>query len=472
MPYNFPIAYNKKSEIFFYFIVLLLLAVSSYYLAVEVRFAALLYSLPFVIFYIFSFNKNIITYLIFSLFISYYIDATLRVQLVNLVSYSLMLYYILSNKSNRFNNYKLPFILLLTGILLVAVIFLSSNFTPHSSTLSKYYAFMFFTYIFTSYIVFRLVKNSENVERYLDLYFYILSFYSFIIIINIIATGNLRSYGISGPGIPDMLVCSLIIAFFKYFLIGRYNIRIIVPSVILLITLITTQSRFAWFGLALSIVYGLVLIFFKNRFVYIKITSSIVKIIFVSLIVLAAFFAFGVSDLIVDRFGDLDKSNVETFQSGTVAASNSFETRLMIWTVAVNAFQQNPVWGIGYFMFHKVSEKYNVWPEEIYFDYVYGLDPHSTLLSILVETGLIGFIVFISYFILIFYYSFKSINISKTDNEVLNSYVLNIIAFFIIVNSIYSGAFTYGHNAYLMHIMFGIIIGNYVYLKYKFNNEL
>ncbi len=116
-------------------------------------------------------------------------------------------------------------------------------------------------------------------------------------------------------------------------------------------------------------------------------------------------------------------------------------------------------------MFSEVSENYNTLPVYLYNIFVRDLDAHTTYLNILCETGILGLISFLLYFFSIFSFSIKAIKLS-IDTKVFDiSIILNILVFFVLIHSVYSGAFTYGANAYFMHFLFGIVISNYYILQ-------
>jgi len=241
--------------------------------------------------------------------------------------------------------------------------------------------------------------------------------------------------------------------------------------VITIIILITTQSRFAWLGFILSLLYGIILCYTKSGEVKKFLKKRMPLLIILSLVLGGIIFIFGLNNIIFKRFTEID-FNFFSKEDDKVMVANSLETRLLIWIVAYNAFIQNPITGVGYMMFSEVSEHYNVVPQMLFDDYVYGLDAHTTFFNFLVETGIIGLSTFLIFVSTIFILSFKSIGLSREYNDKSNSIILNILVFFIIVQSIYSGAFTFGQNAFSMYIIFGITLGNYVLLKNNYAGSI
>ncbi|MBX7045691.1 MAG: O-antigen ligase family protein [Ignavibacteria bacterium] len=297
-----------------------------------------------------------------------------------------------------------------------------------------------------------------------------------LILFEIIITGKLRAVGLVGFPIMDFLVVSFIIIVFYYFIFNN-SYSILLWSVLLVNTcvLITTQSRFAWFGLVISIIYGLIISVKKDPNTLKLIKSKLSWAMLGGVFLVAALIILGLDKIFIARFSDLSLDLFQGTSEGDLV-SNSLESRILIWIVAYNVFIDNLWTGVGYLMFSEITSNYNIYPDFIFENFVEKLDAHTTYFNILAETGIVGFTAFISYFITIFIYSYKAINISYNRFSKKISIILNILVFFILIHSIYSGAFTFGTNAYLMHFIFGVTIFNYVFLKkkskkYKFVNK-
>jgi O-antigen ligase len=243
----------------------------------------------------------------------------------------------------------------------------------------------------------------------------------------------------------------------------------IILTTIIFITLITTLSRFAWFGFLLAFIYGIVIV----ALMYSKkiVTKKSVYLLIGSGVVVAIILTTGIYDIIIKRMMDVQATVLDTTREEGMV-SNTLDTRALIWITALNTFLHNKFTGVGYFMFYKVSENYNILPHDIYDEFIWGLDAHSTFLNFLAETGILGFTMFVVYLCSSFYYSFKSIKLSLTNEQKQISIILNVLLFFIITTSIYSGAFTFGYNGFVLHIFIGLVIANYVVIKINSQREI
>lgn len=402
--------------------------------------------------------------LLFSMFVYYYFDITRRIQLINLFSYILIIYFFINFNKPLFNKYSLPFWVKISSGLLIFAVLLSSINSPFVSVKSLYYGFMFCIYIFTGYIVFKTVQSFSDIDEYLKYLIYVCCIYGIIIFANIFLTGNFRARGITGSAFSDIIVCSLLVVLFKYLFFERNSTIYSVFTFVIFLTLIFDQSRFAWAGFAISFLYGVILSykFQRTDFMKRRIFSVLSSIIFG----ISVLFVSGLYRIILMRFGDVSFSILQPNAQNEIVA-NSLDSRVLVWITALNTFLNNPWTGVGYFMFYSVSEHYNILPDFLYRSVVLGLDAHSTLLNFLCETGLIGFVSILILFITMFVLSFKAIKISKNPTELSRSLTINILVFFIETTSIYSGAYTFGYNGYFLYFIFAIVVANYVLLRQK-----
>lgn len=416
-----------------------------------------------------NFHKIQFPSLLFSLFLNPYINWDYRIQILNILTFILFFYFIFNYKSSIYNNYNIPKEVKLSAVLLIISLTLSAILTQHSKIKSIYFISIFYTLILSAYLFFKSIKNSSEVRNYLILFIYFLGFAAVTILVQIIATSYMRSTGIAGFPIMDISATVFLIILIRFVILEKPNILIISIGIINLIVLITLQSRFAWLGFALSFVYTLLIIFISQKEKRDKLKSKINIFITILVLLFGILFATGLNKVIVSRFSDV---SVELFQGNTEKenvefASNSLETRLMIWLTAYKTFESNPLFGVGYQMFPLVSENYNVLPSLLYEQYVENLDAHSTTMNILCEGGILGLFTYYLFIITIFVISYKAIKLSKSEIDIANSIILNGVVFFIIINGIYSGAYTIAQNAFQAYIFFGIVVGNYVIVKDK-----
>lgn len=433
---------------------------------------AIIFAIPIFIYIIISFKTNFRFFFIFSIFFGTYIYTNARLQLVNIISYILILFFLLNHSSEEFHNFRLPLSMKIISLLFVCAVFISSINTPYRSFWSLYYSFMFFTYIFTGYVVFKSVKDLSIINNYINYFYKSVAFFGIFIIIQILLTGEIRSFGLSGPTISDILAMALLIAIFKCFVLGnKYNKTDLIATAIIFITLITTLSRFSWVGFLSSFLYGIIIasLVHTNRKEFL--TKKIIYFSAGAAFVTVLIFVTGFHQIIISRFLDVDLTILDSNKEGGVIG-NSLDMRALIWITAFNTFLQNKLTGVGYFMFHKVSENYNILPENIYIDIVMGLDAHSTFMNFLAETGILGVSMYIIYLCTAFYYSFKAIKYSITERLKNNSLILNILIFFIFTTSIYSGAFTFGYNGFVLHAIVALVVANYVFTKKNYEKNI
>ena len=425
--------------------------------------------IPVLILFSFYFDKYFLYFFVASLFIEY--TFPLRLQIVNFVSFAIILFFIFNNDKSIFSQQNLPKIVKFSGILLLSAVLLSSFNSPYFSFESVYYGFGFMIFMFISYITFRYSNNINKISGLLDAFFYGTFIAGVIIIIFIIITGNIRFAGISGYAYFDYTPIALIIAIFSFFIFGKSNNLIKISTLVIFIAMIASLSRNSWIGFSLAFVYGMIITmkFKKNE---LNIFRNKITIIFISLLLSIFLLSYtGIGSVAMQRLTQVNFQLFSQNETGELL-NNSLESRILIWLVAFNAFLHHPWTGVGYFMFYLVSEDYNILPDILYTLFVKGLDAHTTYFNFLCETGIVGLSSFLFYIILILRYSFKAIKLSISDDEKKVSITLHILIFFVFVHSIYAGAFTFGQNAFQMHFLFGLAVANYVNLNKLRNNSI
>ena len=427
-------------------------------------------SMSLLLFFLNYFNQKPVYFLIGSLFIGFMLYGSLRIQLVNLAAYFYAFHFYLNKNTDYFNQNKLPGSIKLTSFILISAVFLSSINSKYFSGISLYFGFLFFTFIFTGYLIFRSARSTKDVEKFLLLFVIFTSINAiFFIIPQIIITQKLRSTGISSMAFMDFTGIASIIMIFGYFLVSKNNRLHNLLMVTSLVVLITSLSRFAWLAFITSFIYGIFIAYkySEESRIYLakKINILIITIFFFIIFSLAT----GVANLVFSRVLEIKFeffTNVNLEEGEMI--SNTLESRIIIWITAFSAFISHPATGVGYFMFHRVSENYNVLPVFIYDALVKGLDAHSVFMNLLSETGIIGVISFYTFIINANVLSLKAIKLSKTADERRISIALAVIMFYYASSSIYSGAYTFGQNAFQFYMTVGIAIINYVLIKKKY----
>lgn len=371
--------------------------------------------------------------------------------------------------TETFNDFKYPLNIKILSVLLVFQVLISSLITSYASFQSFVYGLIFSLFVLISYVIFRSIKDLQKICSLIDLFIILVLVSTIIAFVDIFLTGYLRSTGIIGFAIMDFCVIALLFLIFRKYLFGKANMITHVTALIIFLMTVVHQSRFAWLGFILSLFYGIIIAVKYSPNVKIYLKKRIISYILITSIFIGVVFIFGFHELILSRVSQI---NLEFFQGTPEEGqylSNSLESRLLIWITAYTVFIHQPFWGVGFYMFPIISGQYNFLPQVLYELYIENLDAHTTYFNILVDTGISGFVLFLSYFVTMFKISFQSLKLSVTEDEKSVSILLNIYCFFVIIHSIYSGAFTFGLNAFHMWFMFALNISNYILLYRKYN---
>lgn len=181
----------------------------------------------------------------------------------------------------------------------------------------------------------------------------------------------------------------------------RKNIFSVI-SVILIICLIFTYSRAAW----VSVIPALLLFFllkFKFRF------STLFSIV-VGLIIIGLFNINAILDSLGQNKVASSDDLVENVESITNISSDASNLeRINRWSCAIDMWQEKPFfgWGPGTYMFNYAPFQLSANYTEISTNFGDVGNAHSEYLGPLAETGVIGLLIFLLMFIMVFYYLFK-----------------------------------------------------------------
>ncbi len=190
---------------------------------------------------------------------------------------------------------------------------------------------------------------------------------------------RLISFASSDPNIT----CFVFTLFLFFYLLNIKDKKCRLGFILTLLVIILTFSRGAYVAFLLTFV---VYFLFKNQF---NIHKMIPKIVKIGILVFLGIFLLNV---ITNGFV-LDMIKTRMFDS-----SDGGSGRITLWKNAIELFEKSPIFGIGL--------------NNLYLD-LGNVYVHNTWLQVLVETGIIGFCIYATFILCIFYHSYK---LYKTDN--------------------------------------------------------
>jgi len=412
------------------------------------------------------FRRYPIEILVTSILFSKILYWPLRIYPVLLISLLLVFYFLTYYYLNDFNKLKLPFSVKTNLLFLILSVMASSFLTPYFSFYTVYYGVIYFLLAITFFVIFRKIFNTDKIIKLLNLFVLFVFISGLTKIYYVIISGLPRALGIAEFFYMEFAPIALLVVFFLYFIWDIFKSKTIFFTLIIFITVIADQSRFAWLGLTISFIYGLIISLKFSPEVKINLRKRIPVIIVIMIFIFGLVFVFGLHNIISSRVSEIHLNffqETDKIQEGQYV-SNSLETRILIWMTAYNTFINNPLFGVGYSMFIEVSENYNIFPQVIYDMYVANCDAHTTYFNYLVDTGIVGFLAFLSFTINIFIFSFKAIIYSDKKEKSL-SIVLNVIMFHMMVNSIYAGSYNLIPSSVFYFFISASIIANYLLIK-------
>lgn len=316
---------------------------------------------------------------------------------------------------------------------------------------------LFFVLIFS--IVAVSINNYSQISNVLNLFLAVSLINGLYLIAIALITGK-RVFGFSGIMYVDYVGYSVIISFI--FVMLRQNRRIIslIALSIFSLALIFTQTRSIWLITGVTLLLIFIRLFIKNR----KYNISRLKISLAFGFVVASIlvFTFVISDVNKGYFERVEIKKIEQTDDPMRQSLqiNSLASRYFIWSAAWEAFINNPVIGVGIYAFPFISKEYSNVEPILYETFVEKLTPHETFLTILTESGMLGFLGFMFFLISTIVFAINNYKASKSDDELFYSELILWLTIYTLLSMIITDAWLWGHGIVLWGILLGFSIAN------------
>lgn len=178
-----------------------------------------------------------------------------------------------------------------------------------------------------------------------------------------------------------------------------------------LFVVIASEMRTVWIALFVAMfILGVILIFNLNIF-NIKLLPKWIKLLKGAMLV---FMIIGIAGAII--FYNL---SVEKIKAGTLLSMSSINERVALWKNSFEMFKEHPLNGVGVgnwkvmFPYYGLSEL----PREVQIAEMHYQRPENDFIWVLSETGILGFISYVSVFVLGFVTAYKRILNATTTSE-------------------------------------------------------
>lgn len=387
-----------------------------------------------------------------------------------LISPFILLSYILSFSLTEDEKVDNPIIKYFLVYILFAIV---SLINAPKTKFTAFEALNLFTLFLFIYLFPKAYKDKINLTYFFYLFVALVFFHSIYVLgESIIEKG--RAFGLLSVFYIDLAGLGSLYSFiFMIRFKGILKYIFFVAFTIILAGLIATQTRNAWLSTALSFLILLLFIFFKGKNFSInrKFVFYLITIFSVILISIFAFFSNYNQIDITKRLNEKTHKVTLTKDPYSIG-ENSFISRLLIWHTAVNAFFKEPIIGIGLYSFKYTSKKYSTIPKEFYEIYVEDKTPHLTLLEILVETGILGFIAFLIFLFRVFYTLSQTMKLIQNTEQFFQMLPVFISLIYISISMLMTEAWLYGQLLIWFGFIIGIMIVNRnLFLKDKFQQN-
>ncbi len=434
-------------------IVPLLLVVQNYWFDIKVF--GLIFGIPIVLIFLFSYEITWWLFLII-LFVNFNV---LDFQLVVLFTIPLALTFFITHRHKEVipfhNPVTLPLIIYFCAII-------PSLINSINIFLSIYFMYNIVGFALLFYIIKEHINNYKEIKNALKIFLSLSLINGIIVIITSFLLHN-RVFGFTGIVYVDYVCIAILISLF-FAIYNKNTLRIIyfLLSIILLVSLIVTQTRNTLISLSATFIFLFFFIYKNSTALEIKkkyfLISTLISILTFAIIVYLTFTIFPLASA---RFDQL--LGGEHLQIGSINdfGASSLVTRLLIWHTAVNAFLQHPIIGIGVFSFPYSSFLYFKIPPILFKSFVSGLSPHITFLASLTETGLIGFLGLVVFIISNLKLGFKAFHIANDKEARIISLILLSIQIYIVFSMFLTDAWLWGQCRMLWGVSLGLSLANY-----------
>ena len=378
--------------------------------------------------------------------------------------------YLFNNFNNDIKKYykNIFFILFITFYVVCIISSLFSNY-PLISTFKSISYIRFL--IFTLAIVYILNKNPNIIKGFFISIFFCFvilifdGFYQFIFKENIfgfIMHENRTSSFFRDELIYGSYLSKFLPIFLSLFLIqplksNKINILFSIFFVLSIIAITISGERSSLFLTILILFYLLIML--KLDF---KILISFLVVIFLAVGTMLIF-----NDTVKNRIIIFTKNQIFT-ENKTFIFSEDHNGHLVS---ALDIFKNhNKLIGIGpknYRNYCFNNKKYETKP------FVCSSHPHNTYVQMLLETGILGFVILSIMFCLIVYISFKHLYLRLFRKKlILNNFQICLISFYLMIlwPLIPTGSFFNNYLSIIYYIPLGFLIWSKINIKYFFNN--
>jgi len=410
------------------------------------RYFVIFISIPFLLLITLNFR---LTFTVFIL--SFFYETSIYYFSLPLLLVPIVIFSFFINYTFRFYELKTS-VLGYMAIFLVSILpsyFISYNYIE--SWLLSYNIFAFITILLISIVT---INDFSKIKKVIYIYLSGALIGSILIIIQAITSGK-RAFGVSGVMFVDLVGIAIIISYSLFLFYVKRKMLFGILTFLLLAALIFTQTRNSWISTGVVLFSLTIHYIIKSKYFGLQKRKSIKRIsaIFVGIgIVIIA-----LTVLQPSVFKRITDSKVQTTKEIAESLDDigSLSTRFFIWHTAYNAFIENPVIGIGYYSFRFISEKYNTWEPYIYYRFVRDLPPHTTILAILAETGVLGAFGFLTFMFLMIRFAWRNLNISLMMEHKIIAFIFFWCFIYICVSMIMTDAWLWG----TLHMLWAVLLG-------------
>lgn len=269
-----------------------------------------------------------------------------------------------------------------------------------------------------------------------------------------------RAFGFAGIMYVDLVGVGIIIAYSGLLFFKKFRLLFGTITLLLIVALLFTQTRNSWISTGLVILMLTVYYMIKNKKFNIPDVYSVKKLILVVLSIIVITSIIGIANPHV--FSRVTETKSQSTEELAVTMDfGSIATRFFIWNIAFSVFEANPIIGTGFHSFRFISYNYSNLDPFLYDTFVKNLTPHTTILALLADTGIIGFLGFVIFMFLTIKFIKENLKLSFNQNQKILSFILFWCQIYILISMIMTDAWLWG----TLHMLWAVILGISVFLR-------
>ena len=347
------------------------------------------------------------------------------------------------------NDLQLPFLVFILSIL---PSYINSVNIIYTSVISL--RLVEFLFIFT--VIPIAFSFNDGIKKFVRLFLAMAVLNGLHLIMTAVITGD-REFGFAGIMYVDLVGIAITMSMMYVLYKKEMKNYTLTLFFVLLAALILTQTRNAWISTFLTAILMLIQFLSREKKAGKPIKKYVFRIFLALAIIGITFFVlYTLNPMIVYRW-----TEPKVTQTGNLAEDltsiGSLTSRLFLWHTAYMAFLSSPIIGIGFYSFPFASKLYAEVHPILFEIFVKNLSPHLTVLALLAEAGILGFLGFVFFMSAVIRKIYRIMADPAYSNYRFYSTLLFWLMIYVVISMMMTDAWLWGRLLMLLGVILGFI---------------